>query len=174
MKRLFIWLLCAAALAGCAEKYYDSMGNPISKAQMEEFRTAAVRGHLEARRYRVFVDRMYPLRGPSVMLREDWGMEVSRDSVGLFLPYFGRVYQVPYGRGQGLNLVAPLTSYREEPIKNGVRIMMSTRSDQESYQLVMEVFDNAIINLSVIPSGKDVIRFTGMMELHDVFSMQKN
>ena len=81
---------------------------------------------------------------------------------------------MPYGRGQGLNLVAPLTSYREEPIKNGVRIMMSTRSDQESYQLVMEVFDNAIINLSVIPSGKDVIRFTGMMELHDVFSMQKN
>ena len=50
------------------------------------------------------------MRGPAVYLQDDWGLEVSGDSVGLFLPYFGRAYYIPYGRGGGLSLVEPLTS----------------------------------------------------------------
>jgi len=97
-------------------------------------------------------------------------MEVSGDSVGLFLPYFGRVYQIPYGRGGGLSLVEPLTSYKEEPMKDGRRIFMTTRNDFESYQIVLEVFDNATVSLIVNPSGKESISFSGVMELNDVFT----
>ena len=105
MKRLVLFLFVAALLVGCATTYYDSEGNPVSKEKMEQLRTAAVKAHLGEQRYRIFVDRMYPMRGPAVYLQDDWGMEVSGDSVGLFLPYFGRVYQIPYGRGGGLSLV---------------------------------------------------------------------
>lgn len=167
---MVLFLFAAAMLAGCATAYYDSEGNPVSKERMEQLRTAAVKAHLGEHRYRVFVDRMYPMRGPSVFLNDDWGIEVSRDSVGLFLPYFGRVYQVPYGRGLGLNLIAPLTGYQEEPVKGGRRILMTTRADGESYQLMLEVYDNATVSLTVSPSGKDMIRFTGVMELNDSFT----
>ena len=132
-------------MVGCATTYYDSDGKPVSKETMAQLKAAAVKAHLGE------------------------GIEVSGDSVGLFLPYVGRVYQIPYGRGGGLSLVSPLSSYKEEPIKGGRRIFMTTRNDYESYQIVLEVFDNATASLLVNPSGKDAIRFTGVMELNDSF-----
>ena len=66
------------------------------------------------------------------------GLEVSGDSVGLFLPYFGRAYYIPYGRGGGLSLVEPLTSYREEPMKGGRRIFMTTRNDSRAIRLYLK------------------------------------
>ena len=170
MKQLVLFLFSALLMVGCATTYYDSEGNPVPREKMEQLRTAAVRAHLGEHRYRIFVDRMYPMRGPAVYLQSNWGMEVSGDSVGLFLPYFGRVYQIPYGRGGGLTLVEPLTSYREEPMKDGRRIFMTTRNDFESYQIVLEVFNNATVSLVVNPSGKETISFSGVMELNDSFT----
>ena len=170
MKRLFLCLFSALLMVGCVTTYYDSDGKPVSKETMAQLKAAAVKAHLGEHRYRIFMDRMEPMRGPSIYLQDDWGIEVSGDSVGLFLPYVGRVYQIPYGRGGGLSLVSPLLSYKEEPIKGGRRIFMTTRNDYESYQMVLEVFDNATASLLVNPSGKDAIRFTGVMELNDSFT----
>ena len=38
--------------------------------------------------------------------------------------------------------------------------------------MVLEVFDNATASLLVNPSGKDAIRFTGVMELNDSFTVK--
>ena len=86
MKRLVLFLFVAVLMVGCATTYYDSEGNPVSKEKMAQLRATAVKAHLAEHRYRVFVDRMYPMRGPAVYLQDDWGLEVSGDSVGLFLP----------------------------------------------------------------------------------------
>ena len=69
-----------------------------------------------------------------------------------------------------MSLVEPLTSYREEPMKGGRRIFMTTRNDFESYQIVLEVFDNATVSLVINPSEKETISFSGVMELNDVFT----
>ena len=170
MKHLILSLSAAALLAGCATAYYDSEGNPVSKEQMAHLRTAAVKAHLGERRYRVFVDRMYPMRGPSVYMAEDWCIEVSGDSVGLSLPYIG---QIPYGSGGGMHLLEPLTDYKEELIRDGRRVVMTTRDEYESFQIVLEVYDNAAASLIVSPSGREPIRFTGEMQLDDSFTRKK-
>lgn len=169
MRKIILLLFAVAILMGCATTYYDSEGNPVPKEQMAVLKAKAVRAHLQDRRYRVFVDRVYPMRGPSYPLRDDWGIEISGDSVGLFLPYFGRVFQVPYGKGLGLNLVSPLDSYEEETIKDGVRVTMRTHSEVESFLIVMEAYNNATVDLTVSPSGREIIRFSGEMQLNDVF-----
>ena len=69
-----------------------------------------------------------------------------------------------------MSLVEPLTSYREEPMKGGRRIFMTTRNDFESYQIVLEVFDNATVSLVINPSERETISFSGVMELNDVFT----
>ena len=150
MKRLFLCLFSALLMVGCVTTYYDSDGEPVSKETMAQLKAAAVKAHLGEHRYRIFMDRMEPMRGPSIYLQDDWGIEVSG----------------------GLSLVSPLSSYKEEPIKGGRRIFMTTRNDYESYQMVLEVFDNATASLLVNPSGKDAIRFTGVMELNDSFTVK--
>ena len=173
MKRLFLFLFVAVLTVGCATTYYDSEGTAVPRKQVEQLRTAAVKAHLGERRYRVFVDRMYPMRGPSVYMTDDWCIEVSGDSVGLSLPYIGRVYQMPYGSGGGMHLLEPLTSYKEEAMKDGRRIFMTTRNEYESFQIVLEVFDNAAASLIVNPSGRESVRFTGVMQLEDSFTRRR-
>ena len=129
MKRLVLFLFVAVLMVGCATTYYDSEGNPVSKEKMSQLRATAVKAHLAEHRYRVFVDRMYPMRGPAVYLQDDWGLEVS-----------------------------------------GRRIFMTTRNDFESYQIVLEVFDNATVSLVINPSERETISFSGVMELNDVFT----
>lgn len=88
MKKLITMLFVAVLFIGCATTYYDSNGNPISKETMNQLTAEAVNGHLNEHRYRIFVDRMYPNQGPSRYLNNDYGLEVSGDSVGLSLPYW--------------------------------------------------------------------------------------
>ena len=174
MKHLILSLSAAAALlAGCATAYYDSEGNPVSKEQMAHLRTAAVKAHLGERRYRVFVDRMYPMRGPSVYMAEDWCIEVSGDSVGLSLPYIGRAYQIPYGSGGGMHLLEPLTDYKEELIRDGRRGGGTTPDENESFKIGFFVLVNYGAARNVNPSGRESIRFTGEMQLDDSFTRKK-
>ena len=77
MKRLFLCLFSALLMVGCATTYYDSDGKPISKETMAQLKAAAVKAHLGEHRYRIFMDRMEPMRGPSIYLQDDWGIEVS-------------------------------------------------------------------------------------------------
>lgn len=173
MKRILLIFLVFLTFFSCANRYYDSAGNIVPKETMDSLQTMSVRSHLNEQRYRIFMDRMYPMRGPSIFLNDDWGIEVSGDSIGLFLPYVGRVYQIPYGQRWGLHFLEPLSSYKEEFIKYGRRIYMTTRSDFDSYQLVLEVYDNATASLVVTSTNKESIRFTGVMDINDKFIPRK-
>ena len=72
-----------------------------------------------------------------------------------------------------MHLLEPLTDYKEELIRDGRRVVMTTRDEYESFQIVLEVFDNAAASLIVSPSGRESIRFTGEMQLDDSFTRKK-
>lgn len=97
MKKLITMLFVAVLFIGCATTYYDSNGNPISKETMNQLTAEAVNGHLNEHRYRIFVDRMYPNQGPSRYLNNDYGLEVSGDSVRTFPSLLGKIISCSYG-----------------------------------------------------------------------------
>lgn len=170
MRKLITLVFALFVLIGCATTYYDSEGKVIPKDVHDKLTAEAVKGHLDSRRYRIFVDRVYPAHGPAIYLNDDWGIEVSGDSVGMFLPYFGRAYFAPYGHGIGLSLLAPLDSYQEEAIKDGSRVTMTTRKAGEYFQIILEQYNNATAQLTVYPSNREIIRFNGVMFLNDKFT----
>ena len=161
MKKLITMLFVAVLFIGCATTYYDSNGNPISKETMNQLTAEAVNGHLNEHRYRIFVN-------------NDYGLEVSGDSVGLFLPYWGRLYRAPMGYSDpALHFVQPLQSYDDQPIKDGRRIIMTTRNNSEVIQIIIEQFINASASVSVSSTDRDLIRYTGIMSLDDKFTKKQ-
>ncbi|MGG6545091.1 UNVERIFIED_CONTAM: DUF4251 domain-containing protein [Prevotella sp. 15_C9] len=172
MKKIALLLLSVVVLLSCATTVYDSAGNPISKEQLQKMKAMAVSKHLRDRRYRIFVDKVYPMRGPSFTLMDTWGIEVSGDSIGLFLPYFGRIYQVPFDRRMGLHFIAPLETYQEEITKKGVRIKMQTGSGIEHCTITMEVYANGQTDLQVNSSNREPIRYLGELQLNDAIRMK--
>ena len=103
-------------------------------------------------------------------LNDDWGVEVGRDSIGFFLPYFGQVYMADPAKGPGMIFIAPLDSYEETQVKEGhVRIKATCRYRLDSYQVYLDVFSNGRAEISVIPASRDAIRYTGGMDMQGVF-----
>ena len=112
MKRLLFFALTALVLASCATTtLFDAEGRQLSKSEQDRITASVVSQRLAQRKYRIFADYMYPQRAPGVRLNDDWGVEVGRDSIGFFLPYFGQVYMADPAKGPGMIFIAPLDSY---------------------------------------------------------------
>ena len=120
MKRLLFFALTALVLASCATTtLFDAEGRQLSKSEQDRITASVVSQRLAQRKFRIFADYMYPQRAPGVRLNDDWGVEVGRDSIGFFLPYFGQVYMADPAKGPGMIFIAPLDSYEETQIKEG-------------------------------------------------------
>ena len=72
-----------------------------------------VKTALTQRRYKIDVNRMYPMNGNSRNVSYGYSVEVRNDTLISYLPYFGRAYNVPYGGGKGLNFSERIGSYHE-------------------------------------------------------------
>ena len=97
-----------------ASFFLSSSLTPIaaqSKKEKKQQTEQAVREAVDAKTYKINVDRVMPMKGGSKHLTSDYSLEIRNDSVYSYLPYFGVAYNVPYGGGKGLNFSAPLSEY---------------------------------------------------------------
>ena len=99
MKTFITTLLFACSamvtLSGCA--------TAEERAARAAEQALKVKTALTQRRYKIDVNRMYPMNGNSRNVSYGYSVEVRNDTLISYLPYFGRAYNVPYGGGKGLN-----------------------------------------------------------------------
>ena len=94
-----------------------------------------------------------------------YSVTVRNDSLFSYLPYFGRAYDVPYGGGKGLNFDAPIESYKETQLKNGLRhIEIGLKNDEDTYLYTINVFDNGSSSIDVQSRRRESISYSGEME----------
>ena len=93
-----------------------------------------VKTALTQRRYKIDVNRMYPMNGNSRNVSYGYSVEVRNDTLISYLPYFGRAYNVPYGGGKGLNFSERIGSYHETQQSNGARLInIELKNDEDIY-----------------------------------------
>ena len=158
MKNWIIFIVMAAALAGCAT---------TAERMEREARTAAqVSEALASRHYTINVLMMYPQRGRAVNLTTNYSVEVKGDSLISYLPYFGRAYNVPYGGGKGLNFIAPITGYQTETDRKGItRVVLTSENEEDHYRYILEVSNSGDSYIQVQSRQRDFIRYSGRMDL---------
>lgn len=158
MKNWIIFIVLAAALAGCAT---------TAERMEREARTAVqVSEALASRHYTINVLMMYPQRGRAVNLTTNYSVEVKGDSLISYLPYFGRAYNVPYGGGKGLNFIAPITGYQTETDRKGItRVVLTSENEEDHYRYILEVSSSGDSYIQVQSRQRDFIRYSGRMDL---------
>ena len=125
-----------------------------NKKEKKQQREQAVREAVDAKAYKINVDRVMPMKGGSKHLTSDYSLEIRNDSVYSYLPYFGVAYNVPYGGGKGLNFSAPLSEYTSTYSKKGnAKITLKVRNEEDSS------------NIQVTPTNRQSISFSGEMDL---------
>lgn len=173
MRKLFLLIVAAITLAGCTTSYdavIGTDGRPLSKEESAKVIRNTVRSKVENRDFRILVDEMNPISGPTLHLRDnDWALEVHRDSIGSVLPYFGRGYNVPYGSAMGMHFITRMDSYSVEHPKDNMWIVkISCHTVQEGYDFQIQVFDNGRAYISVNTRYRDMISYNGYVDLRGI------
>lgn len=160
-KLLFSILLGSSAcvmLSGCA--------SAEERAARAAEQAAKVTKALEARDYKIAVNRMYPMKGSSRSVSYGYSVEVRNDSLISYLPYFGGAYNVPYGGGKGLNFSERIGSYRESQKNNGERqIEINVTNEEDTYIYLIKVFSNGNSSIDVTSRQRDHISYSGELEV---------
>lgn len=170
MRKLILMCLAVLALVSCntAENtVLGTDGKPLSKEESQRIVRNTIQSKMENRDFRILVDEMDPMRGPTLHLRDnDWALEVHRDSIGSVLPYVGRGYNVPYGSAMGMHFITRMDSYTVEKVKDNMwRVNISCHTSQESYNFQVEVYDNGKAYISVNTRYRDMTSYSGNVDL---------
>lgn len=159
-------------MAGCntTNTVLGTNGKPLPKEESERIIKNTIGSKVENRDFRILVTEMNPTAGPMLHLRDnDWALEVHRDSIGSVLPYIGRGYNMPYGSAMGMHFITRMDSYTVEKVKdNAWRINIKCHTNQESYNFIVDVYDNGQAYISVTTRYRDMISYSGNVDLNGI------
>ena len=164
MKKL---LLIAAVLlvAGCSSLRQSPEQKRAEQKRAEQERIAAlVAERLDARRFRIQIDYMLPLRGRGRAITDSYSLTVDGNKVNSYLPYFGTAYSVPYGGGEGLVFEDDIDSYAEDRSRPDRRIIQfSTNNGEDLLVYTLTVFDTGTADIHVNCRNRDDISYRGTL-----------
>lgn len=173
MKKLLLVCMAMLMMVGCSttvDTVIGADGKPLSKEESQKVIKNTIQSKVENRDFRILVDEMEPMRGPSLHLRDnDWALEIHRDSIGSVLPYVGRGYNMPYGSAMGMHFITRMDSYTVEKVKDNMwRANIRCHTNQESYNFIVEVYDNGKAYISVSTRYRDVTGYSGYVDLRGI------
>lgn len=137
-----------------------------TKKEKKQQTEQAVREAIDAKKYKIDVNRVMPMKGGNKHLTSDYSLEIRNDSIYSYLPYFGVAYTIPYGGGKGLNFNAPLSEYTSEYSKKGnARITLKVRNEEDNYIYNITIYPNGTSSIQVTPTNRQSISFSGEMDI---------
>ena len=163
MKARFIGMVVMMAVcASCAMQRLTPTEREARQQQVAQM----VADSLEGAHFKVVFDYVIPTRMQPRHLTTPYEVRVKGDTLNSYLPYFGVVYQVPYGGGEGLIFDAHIDGYQCHKVKRDmyrVEIYMNRRED--SYVYTFDIFDNGHADLKVSCRNRDFISYRGQMDV---------
>ncbi|MDD3358123.1 MAG: DUF4251 domain-containing protein [Parabacteroides sp.] len=137
-----------------------------SKEEKKELKAKQVKELVEAKDFKITVDRVLPMKGRSRSLTSEYTLTIKNDSVFSHLPYFGQAYSLPYGGGVGMIFKAPVSEYKQSYNKKGTaQIYFRTRSSDDTHQFNVQVFPNASVTIMVTSINRQGITYYGTLDL---------
>ena len=150
--------LLVCSLLGCST--LTTAEREAKKAEWKAF----VGKCIDDRHYKIDVSMMNPRRAPSKVLSGSWSLEVKRDTLDSYLPYFGRAFEPVFGETKVLNFDAPIQSYEDSGLTKGIRtirLRVDNSEDIIEYQLV--ITDDGYATIDVHPRKREDISFSGQI-----------
>ena len=163
MKAIHLILtLAAAAMLSTACGVLSS--TPAEQAAEEARVEGLVKQRLAARKYRVYIDYMQPMRSAGQVVTTPYFVTVNEKHLVSYLPYMGVAYNIPYGGGKGLNFESEIDEYvdRRKGDRHIIEFLTDSGEDYILYQLT--VFDNGRTDVHVQSRNRESIDFRGSID----------
>lgn len=160
IKIIFVLLVSSAAVFPASAQ---------TKKQLKEAaKLAEVKEQVESRNFTFQARYMYPLGGGQIFLNTDYDVRVTKDSVIVFLPYFGVAFSgAGYNSGEdnGIKFTSTKFDYKSEVKKNGTwYILIKPKDSKTTNQLIFNISPNGSTDLAVNSNYRQRIRFDGFLK----------
>lgn len=112
---------------------------------------------------------VFPLRGGSRRLTSYYDLQVTKDSIISYLPYFGRAYTAPLNSSDiGFDFSSTNFQYKASPgKKGGWNILIRPANKENVQEMALDVFDNSSATLRINGVNRDPISFQGYVTSRD-------
>ena len=158
MKRILITIMAGALLlTGCGvlvESREDRLVRLEREAQM-------VRQGVESLDFKIDIDQMIPMKGPSRHV-DNYSVKVKDGHIVSHLPYVGLAWDLPYGGGHALNFEADIQEsavYDEGDGSYIIRLIIKT--DEDTHVYAFHLFNNGKASLIVQSCNRESISYGG-------------
>lgn len=139
-----------------------------SGAQTREEKKEALKTYVgeqvNGRTFKLEAGMAYPMSGRSIPLTTPYGLQMKKDSVDVYLPYYGRVYQIPYGGGEGLRFKAPVENYSSKLKKDRYRITFEATTSEDNFRFSVDLYDDGSANIHVTMRNRQPIHYSGQLD----------
>lgn len=117
--------------------------------------------------FRVEVHTMFPARYGARLLTGNYRLEMRGDTVGIYLPYMGRVFR-PTFDNDGLDFKISVTDFRvKERRKGGTRITFRARRKTVAYDFSIDVTRKGRADITLKPDNAELVRYEGRLATDD-------
>jgi hypothetical protein len=154
-KGIFIVMVAMMMITSCATQQQKAE----RKAEMQKAVTEAI----ASKKLHIDIKSMNTLRYGVKTVTPDFFLELRGDTLQSYLPYLGRAYQGPmHSPSIGLNFETCVRSISEtRPKSNRSRFEIGVKTEEDSYQYVVEVYDTGQANIRVSSQHRDPISYDG-------------
>ena len=137
-----------------------------STKKVSSLNESDVKNIIDSSQFTFVAERMNPMRGTSRILTSYYDVEVKKDTLSSFLPFFGRSYQAPLDPSKSpLEFHSHNFTYKaEEKNKDQWQVLINPKDRQEIQQLLFTIFNNGTATLNVVSTNRDAISFYGHIE----------
>ena len=142
--------------------------NTRRKLTKKEKTQVAVAGAIAARQWHIEISSMTTMRYGSRTVTSDFYLELRGDTLRSYLPYLGQAQVSPtLSPSIGLNFEEPVLSYNDSKPKSNkyTQIDIDVRTREDSYNYVIEIYDNGQAYIRVRSMNRDPISFDGTLEI---------
>jgi len=122
-----------------------------------------VKNIIDSSQFTFVAERMNPMRGASRILTSYYDVEVKKDTLSSYLPFFGRSYQAPLDPSKSpLAFHSYNFTYKSQQKNNDQwQVFINPKDRQEIQQLLFTIFNNGSATLNVVSTNRDAISFYG-------------
>ncbi len=155
IKNAILLVMLSIALIQCA---------PAKKTV--DIKTNDVKNMVDSQQFNFVAQTVTPMRGRMRNLTSSYDVNVRKDSLTSYLPYFGRAYQAPVNPSEG-GIQFTSTNFSYDATNNNKGrwdVVIKFKDQREVQQFSFSIFDNGTAQLSVTSTYKDPISFYGYIK----------
>lgn len=137
---------------------------PLVTAQKSKpSQEVAIKNLIDNQQYVFYAQSAIPMGGRQRFLTNDYTVDVSKDTVVSYLPFFGRAYAAPINPTEGgIKFTSTKFDYKlTARKKGGWDITIKPKDVHEVQQLTMTIFENGSASLQVTSTNRQPISFNG-------------